>query len=86
MIPQREADVIPGEYIVVFKEHVQDVPELARQLVEEHEGTILRVWEHALKGFAVQLREPAGVATTRIGSHPDVAYVSPSRRRSISGE
>jgi Peptidase inhibitor I9 len=81
-----DANVIPGEYIVVFKDHVQGVPELARQLAEEHEGTIIRVWEHALKGFAVRLREPAGPATASIGEHPDVAYVSPNRRRSIAGE
>jgi hypothetical protein len=74
-----DPNVVPGEYIVVFKDHVQDVPGLAHRLAEQHHGTILSIWELALKGFAVRLREPARLAVARIRAHPDVARVSPNR-------
>jgi hypothetical protein len=74
-----DPNVVPGEYIVTFKDHVQDVPGLARRLAEQHHGTILNIWELALKGFAVRLREPAHVTVARIRAHPDVATVSPNR-------
>jgi hypothetical protein len=74
-----EPRVVPGEYIVVFEDHVQDVPGLARGLAEQNNGTILSIWQLALKGFAVRLREPARLAIARISAHPDVASVGPNR-------
>jgi hypothetical protein len=73
-----DPNVIPGEYIVVFKGYVQDVPGLARRLSEQNHGTILSIWELALKGFAVRLYEPAGFFVARIRAHRDVAYVGPN--------
>lgn len=73
-----DPNVVPGEYIVVFKDHVQDVQGLARRLAEQHHGTILSVWELALKGFAVRLPEPARFAVARISAHRDVATVEPN--------
>jgi hypothetical protein len=73
-----DPNVIPGEYIVVFKDYVQDVPGLARRLSEQNHGTILSIWELALKGFAVRLYEPAGFFVARIRAHRDVAYVGPN--------
>jgi hypothetical protein len=71
--------VVPGEYIVVFKDRVQDVPGLARRLAEQNGGTVLSIWEVALKGFAVRLQEPAFLTVARIRAHRDVKYVEPSR-------
>jgi hypothetical protein len=79
-----DPNVIPGEYIVVFKDHVQDVRGLASQLAERNHGTILAIFEHALKGFGVRLREPARLAVARIRAHPDVKRVSPNVRIFIS--
>jgi hypothetical protein len=73
-----DPNVIPGEYIVVFKDYVQDVPGLARRIAEQHHGTILNVWELALKGFGVRLHEPARLTVARIRAHPDVARVGPN--------
>ncbi|MDQ3950856.1 MAG: S8 family peptidase, partial [Gemmatimonadota bacterium] len=66
------AEVIPGQYIVVFKQDVRDVPGLARQLTAAHGGSLRFVYEHALRGFAAQLSEAAAAALTR---NPNVAYV-----------
>ena len=79
-------DVVPGEYIVVFHDHVQDVDGLARQLSARVGGSVLRVWELALKGFAIRLREPARVAVALIRAHPDVKSVGPNRIGRIAAE
>jgi subtilisin family serine protease len=63
---------IPGQYIVVFKDDVRDVPGLARQLVRAHGGTLRHSYQHALKGFAAALPQPAVEALRR---NPNVAYV-----------
>jgi peptidase inhibitor I9 len=73
-----DPNVIPGEYIVVFKDYVQDVPGLARRIAEQHHGTVLRIWELAIKGFAVRLHEPARLTVARIKAHPDVEAVEPN--------
>ena len=71
--PDRPSTV-PGRYIVVFKDTVVDVPDLAAQLARAHGGTTLFIYEHALKGFAVALPEQAATA---LASNPNVAYVEP---------
>jgi peptidase inhibitor I9 len=77
-------NVVPGEYIVMFKDHVQvqDVPALAHRLAERHGGSVERTWTLAIKGFAVRLREPARIAVIRLRAHPDVASVEPNYVRS----
>lgn len=68
----RAADVIPGQYIVVFKDEVRDVPAAAARLIGIHGGTRRFTYSRALKGFAVQLPD-AAVAALRL--EPTVAYV-----------
>lgn len=64
----------PGRYIVVFKDTVADVPGLAHSLARAQGGTAHFVYEHALKGFAATLPEPAVEALRR---NPHVAYIEP---------
>jgi subtilisin len=64
--------IVAGQYIVVFKNGVSDVPGLARQLTAAHGGGLQFVYEHALKGFSAQLSAQAAAALQR---HPSVAYV-----------
>jgi hypothetical protein len=77
--PAEPARVVPGEYIVVFKDHVRDVDGLARELSTKVGGTVLSVWEFALKGFAIRLPEPARIAVARLRAHPAVKSVEPNR-------
>ena len=72
--PSGRAQAVPGQYIVVFKDTVRDVPALANRLARGHGGTPLFVYEHALRGFAVALPEQAAAALSR---NPNVAYVEP---------
>jgi peptidase inhibitor I9 len=73
-----DPNVIPGEYIVMFKDDVQDVSGRARRIAEQHHGTILHIWEVAIKGFAVRLHEPARLTVARIKARPEVKTVEPS--------
>lgn len=65
-------EVIPGQYIVVFNDGVEDAPGLARRLTAAHGGSLRFTYENALKGFAAGLSEQAAAALTR---NPNVAYV-----------
>lgn len=73
---EADDDRIPGQYVVVFSERVQNAPEFARELVGEHEGTLLFTYEHALRGFSAQLPEQAVEALER---NPNILYVEPDR-------
>ena len=67
-------DVIPGQYIVVFRDSVSDAPGLARRLTAAHGGELKFTYAAALKGFAARLPDQAVAALER---NPRVAYVEP---------
>jgi subtilisin family serine protease len=71
-----EAQVVPGQYIVVFKDDVEDAGGLAARLVAQHGGTRRFTYSRAIKGFAAAL--PAGAAAA-LARHPSVAYVEPDQ-------
>jgi subtilisin family serine protease len=63
-----------GKYIVVFRDDVRDVPGLANALVRQHGGSLVAVYQHALRGFGASLPPAAVEALAR---NPQVAYVEP---------
>jgi subtilisin family serine protease len=63
---------IPGQYIIVFKDDVRDVPGLAKGLTAAHGGSLRHIYSHALKGFAARLPEQAAAALAR---NPHVSFV-----------
>ena len=65
-------DVVPGEYIVVFRPAVADPAGLASQLVRANGGTLRFTYTSALKGFAAKLPDVAAQALAR---NPLVAFV-----------
>lgn len=70
--PQSLGKVVPGQYIIVFKEGVTNVPAVASQMAGAHGLGILHVYEHALRGFA------ATVPAARLGAlqaDPRVQYI-----------
>jgi subtilisin family serine protease len=70
-------DVVPGSYIVVFKDDVSaaTVPSRARSLAAGQGGTVTSTFSAALRGFAVR----AGKAQARrLAADPRVAYVQPN--------
>ncbi len=71
-ISAQAGEAIPGEYIVVFRDEVPDVPETATRLIGKHSGTKRFTYTRALKGFAARLPE-AAVQALRLD--PAVAYI-----------
>jgi N-acetylneuraminic acid mutarotase len=65
-------ELIPGQYLVVFKDQVQDPASVAQKLVARHRGKLRHTYKVALKGMAIELSDTAIDALRR---EPDVAYV-----------
>lgn len=63
---------IPGQYIVVFNESVQDPRGLANALLQAHGGRGLRFYTRAIKGFAAQLPAQAVAA---LQQNPNIALI-----------
>ncbi|MDQ3516184.1 MAG: S8 family serine peptidase, partial [Gemmatimonadota bacterium] len=66
------SEVIPGQYIVVFKKDVSDVPGLARALAAQAGGSPRYTYTSAIKGFAATMSAQAAAAIAR---NPNVEYV-----------
>ena len=62
------------QYIVVLNSETpaDEVEPLANEFLGKHGGTTRHIYKHAIKGFSIQLPEPAAMALSR---DPRVAYV-----------
>ncbi len=65
-------DLIPDQYIVVFKDNISDSPGHARRLAAIHGATVRHAYGRALKGFAGRM---SAAAAGRFRGDPTVAYV-----------
>jgi subtilisin family serine protease len=74
--PVSNAQVVPGRYVVVFRDPVGDPVGLAGLLVSLNGGTLTRTYQSALRGFAAQL--PA-IAIDALRSDPRIAFVEPEQ-------
>jgi subtilisin family serine protease len=79
--------VVPGRYIVVLKKGVaqpgitgQAVPDVASAMEAQYGGTVIRTYQYALEGFALDL-PAASLAAVKADSR--VAYVEPDLIGSI---
>ena len=79
---QASARSIPGQFIVVFNRDVNDAPGLARRLTASHGGSLLHVYQFAIKGFAARL--PDGAADA-LSHNPAVAYVEQDAEAQLHG-
>ena len=75
-------DVIPDEYIVVFRDSVGDVPGRAKALVAAHRGTLRHTYTSAIRGFAAHLPPQAIDALMH---NPMVASIEADRVMRASG-
>jgi hypothetical protein len=69
--------LIPGQYIIIFKQDVRDVPALAASLVEA--DSLLYVYEHAVRGFAARMN-PQAVEVLRRNPQIDSEHQTPQRK------
>jgi subtilisin len=70
-------------YIVVLDAGTRDVPAIAADLARSHGGQVGYVYEHALKGFSIQVSARGAAALAR---NPQVAYVERDQVRSIQAQ
>jgi subtilisin family serine protease len=68
--------VVPGQYIVVFRQGVTDPAGLSSRMTKARGGTVQFTYTSALQGFAARLTEDAVRA---LEQDPLVAYVEPDR-------
>ena len=66
------AQLIPGQYIVLFKNTVKDVQGESNRIVQSEAGRMLFVYEHAVRGFAADLSD---AAVERLLKNPNIALV-----------
>jgi subtilisin family serine protease len=71
---RRSQQAIHNQYVVVLKDEVEDVPSLASRLALAHGGVTRHIYQHALKGFSIQLPEAA--AAIALSNNPRVDYVA----------
>ena len=67
---------IPGRYIVVLEDGVQDPTAVAREHAQRHGAEVLRTYRHAIKGYAARLPE---VRLEEVRADGRVAYVEPDQ-------
>jgi Subtilase family/Peptidase inhibitor I9/Domain of unknown function (DUF4214) len=75
---------IPGQYIVIFNNDVapSSVSSQANELTHKHGGQVKYIYEHALKGFALQASEAQATAVSR---DPRVEYVEEASEVVLTG-
>ncbi|HEX8128568.1 MAG TPA: S8 family serine peptidase, partial [Pyrinomonadaceae bacterium] len=71
---RRSGAAVPNSYIVVFKDSVPQnrVSAFAAQLARTHGGTVGFTYQHALRGFSVELSEAQALA---LSLNPQVEYI-----------
>ena len=71
---RRSEKPVRNQYIVVLKSETpaDEVEPVANEMLAAHGGTVRHVYQHAIKGFSIQLPEPAAMALSR---NPRVEYV-----------
>ncbi|WP_029214962.1 S8 family peptidase [Kallotenue papyrolyticum] len=79
----RAGDRVPGQYIVVFKDSVSDVPGKADALAAQHGLSVQRIYTHALKGFAARIPE---ARLAKLQADPDVAFIDQDQVISIDAQ
>jgi subtilisin family serine protease len=76
-----QSEVIPGQYIVTFKDDVIDPPGLAKQLVTQHGGELGFTYTDAIRGFSAKLSAQAAEA---LAHNPNVASVEQDQTTTVS--
>lgn len=70
------AQVIPNQYIAVFKDDVRNHPAIAQGMAAQHGLAVAAVYQHALKGFAFSGSPQAAEALAR---RLEIAYIEPDQ-------
>ena len=77
------ASIIPGDYIVVFKDSVERPGNLAEAQADRSDGELGFVYRHGLKGYSAELSKSAVEA---LRDDPQVKYVTPDVEGELSAQ
>ncbi len=77
-MPEDTSNIIPGQYIVVYKNNKADVKSMraGRDKVKEKGGEIKASFSSAIKGFSAKLTKDA---LHELRTNPDIAYIEPDQ-------
>ena len=84
ILPSSNPNIVPGQYIVVFKDGVADPDGLAQTLVSLYGGTLKHTYKSAIKGFAAVLSDAAVAALQAQSTLVD--YIEPDQKGGPDGE
>jgi len=77
---QVDGEVIPGQYIVVFKKGTNNASQRANQMARGVNGEVKHVYNSAIQGFTVQLPPQASQrAVQALQNNPHVSFVEQDR-------
>lgn len=79
-LAKQTADAIPGQYIIVFKDDVADVPSIVPQVAQEHGAVIEHIYQFALKGFSATM---SAAAAENLAKDARVKYIEPNYRVTV---
>ena len=72
-LPPAGMDKVPGQYIVVLKDNIPDVPQAAAEITKRFGATAGHSYSAALKGFVIHL--PQNVDPSSLRHDPRVQFV-----------
>jgi len=84
ILQSSNSNIVPGQYIVVFKDGVTDPDGLAQTLVSLYGGTLKHTYKSAIKGFAAVLSDAAVAALNAQSTLVD--YIEPDQKGGPDGE
>ncbi len=79
-LAKQTADAIPGQYIIVFKNDVTDVPSIVPQVAQEHGAMVEHIYQFALKGFSATM---SAAAAENLAKDARVKYIEPNYRVTV---
>lgn len=74
-------DIIPGQYIVVFKDEVTKISEVANKMANLHSAKVIHIFKNSIKGFTATMSENEAL---KLAKSPDVKLVEPDRVVSLA--
>ena len=70
---QAVSQTIPGQYIVVLNDNTPNPQSIANDMAKEHGFTVSHVFNHAIKGFTIQVQNDN--ALNKIQRNPNVLFI-----------
>ena len=80
-LKEAQGEAVPGSYIVVFNDDVDDPEAVSEELVGKTKGKLKHSYKAALKGFAAELDD---AAVTALREDPRVSYVEEDQVYSVN--